>query len=649
MVRAYYFAPALDFLGLTDEDILGKVLVNNEFETTDLQRVAWKQEINILKEQLMEVNSGDIILEYTIPRIGHRIDAVYIFQGIVFVLEFKIGEHQYRKADADQVMDYALDLKYFHEESKNLYIVPMLIASEASDKIVEAEFVSDKISNVILCNKNNIGQYITAISKNISPSVVSMNKWVNSRYFPVPTIVEAAQFLYQNHTVENILQNEAGIQNLTNTTAAINRIIDDCKRNHKKAICFITGVPGAGKTLAGLNIASERHCFQEDEHAVFLSGNGPLVDVLQTALAKKQNIHNHVSLAEAKREVKSFIQIIHKFRDEALITEMPPIEKVVIFDEAQRAWDAKALSSFMAQKKGISDFNKSEPEFLIDIMDRHKTWSVIICLVGNGQEIYKGEAGIAEWFSVLKNKFCHWNIYFSDKMAYLENSKTFFPNSNGHIVSSLHLGVSLRSFRNEKVSLFIKQLLDNKPHEAAGIYSDIKELYPIFVTRNLEKAKKWVRCQARGNERFGMLASSGAKRLRGEGIWVLPKIDHVAWFLGEKSNVNSSYFLEVPASEFKVQGLEIDFCLIAWDADLRYVQGRFDFYKFRGSSWQHINLSQDQVYLKNAYRVLLTRARQGFVIYVPAGANVLEDVTRDSEIYDSIFEYLKSCGIQEID
>ena len=206
------------------------------------------------------------------------------------------------------------------------------------------------------------------VLQSINDVPLSLVEWIESRYAPTPTIIEAAQAMYRSHSVQDISRNDAGAQNLTATTEAINKIIDDCKRNQKKAICFVTGVPGAGKTLAGLNIANERHRFEADEHAVFLSGNGPLVDVLQAALAKDRSKREGISIAEAKKETKAFIQIIHKFRDEALTTEHPPIEKVVIFDEAQRAWDEANLTDFMKRKKGVDNFNQSEPEFLIRIM-----------------------------------------------------------------------------------------------------------------------------------------------------------------------------------------------------------------------------------------------------------------------------------------
>ena len=653
MQRSYYSARIREFLDEKPETLLGKLMVSDEFSTTDLQKNAWRKEIDILQDQLRSVENGDIAFEYTIPRMGHRIDVVCIIHGLIFLLEFKVGDSEYRKSTADQVMDYALDLKYFHELSADRYIIPISIPTEAPSVCNEVSFMEDKISNVLKCTKDNIGLTISSVLSSVQDQDLSIADWINSRYAPTPTIIEAAQAMYRNHSVKDISRNDAGAHNLTATTETINQIIDDCKRNHKKAICFVTGVPGAGKTLAGLNIANERHNFDADEHAVFLSGNGPLVDILQAALAKDRSSRTGITIAEAKKETKSFIQIIHRFRDEALTTNNPPAEKVAIFDEAQRAWNEESLTDFMKRKKGVDAFNQSEPEFLIRIMDRHQDWAVIVCLVGGGQEIYNGEAGIIDWFRALQKKFRNWHIYLSDKITdseYVGNSsiEELLTGCSYSLRPALHLGVSLRSFRSEKLAEFVKLLLDNEPSAAAAVYSELSIHYPIILTRDLDKAKEWIRKKARGTERYGLLASSEGKRLRGIGIWVPSVINHVGWFLNEKDNVDSSYFLEVAASEFKVQGLEIDYSILAWDADLRRSGKGFDYFKFRGTRWNHVNNMQQQKYLKNAYRVLMTRARQGMIIFVPSGTDPEDDPTRDSAYYDDIYKYLRSCGIKEL-
>ena len=648
--REYYTDSIKNFIVADEENVFGQLLIHDEFETSDLQKLAWKAEIQILKRQLEEFR-GDVIFEYTIPRMGHRVDTVCIIEGIIFLFEFKVGDNEYKKTAIDQVMDYALDLKYFHEESKRRYIIPICVSTKASVQKNEYNCCSDGIYNAILCNENNIGDNIHNILLQVRDKALAGRTWIDSRYAPTPTIIEAAQSLYRNHGVDDISRNDAGAKNLTITTKAISNIIEDCKKNNRKAICFVTGVPGAGKTLAGLNIANERHHFDEDEHAVFLSGNGPLVDVLQNALAIDRAKREKITKSNALRETKAFIQIIHKFRDEALTTSYAPVEKVAIFDEAQRAWNKESLTDFMKRKKGIPEFNQSEPEFLISIMDRHEDWAVIICLVGGGQEIYNGEAGIQDWFSTLSEKYLDWEIYLSDRITdseYVGNSdiSTMLHNREYHCISDLHLGVSLRSFRSEKLALFVKCLLDEEIEFAKETYEELKKSYPVLITRKFDVAKNWVKKKARGTERYGLLASSEGKRLRAEGIWVPSEINHVGWFLNEKDNVDSSYYLEVAASEFKVQGLEIDYAVLAWDADLRYTSNGFDYFKFRGTKWNHVNQEQRQHYLKNAYRVLMTRARQGLIIYIPVGDE--EDSSRLTEYYEGTYQYLKHVGIEEI-
>lgn len=649
MPKAYYDNTISGFLGTSDETILGRLMISDEFRTTIEQKNSWRSEIEILKRQLRHVPDGSIIFEYTIPRIGDRIDVTCIINGIIFALEFKVNNTEYLPADEEQVVDYALDLKYFHEESERRHIVPMLIATDAAPFGTTVTIFDDKILDTILCNKDNIAEKINAILRVIPQGEsITTNAWINSRYRPTPTIIEAAQALYQKHDVKEISRNDAGAENLEKTNAAINYVIEDCKTNHKKAICFITGVPGAGKTLAGLNIANTRHQFEENDHAVFLSGNGPLVQVLQEALARDDAKRNSISKNKAKTKTKAFIQIVHRFRDAAVSSNDPPLEKVAIFDEAQRAWDMEQLTKFMAQKKGVPDFNKSEPESLIEFMNRHEDWATIVCLVGGGQEINTGEGGIVDWFDALRNHFPDWEIYLSDKMTdseYVgESSIDALLGRSYHIIPELHLSISMRSFRSEKQSAFVKALLDCNVEVARTLYLELKDKYPIVLTRDLDTAKQWVRAKSRGSERYGMMATSAAERLRTRGIWAANEIKPVKWFLEGKDDVDSSFYLEITATEFAVQGLENDYGIVAWDGDMRYCDGDFIYKRFTRNMWCNVNKEERRRYMKNAYRVLLTRSRQGMVIYVPEG-NV-NDVTTAPELYDGTYEYLKSIGIQ---
>ena len=653
MLRSYYSSNILDFINKNEATIFGEITGNDMFSSDDLQKNAWKKEIKILREQLSTLKEGHILFEYTIPRIGKRIDTVLLYNGIVFLIEFKVGEQEYPNYAKEQVIDYALDLSCFHKESHDKLLVPILVCTEALEKNKDIKELKDNILDVYCCNGKNLQQYIREISDKYNKISFDPISWINSIYMPTPTIIEAAQALYLGHNVADISRNDASAKNLNQTTEAINKIINDSKKNNRKSICFITGVPGAGKTLAGLNIAIERQKVDENEHAVFLSGNGPLVEVLQEALARDDVKRNGIKKTEATRKSKEFIQMIHHFRDDALSVKTAPIEKVVIFDEAQRAWDKTNLEKFMKDKKGKVDFKMSEPEFLISILDRHDDWATIICLIGGGQEINKGESeGIMGWLESIREKYSDWDVYISDRIKDEEYSKGVdFDELVREIEvkkeKDLHLAVSLRSFRSENLSLFVKSLLDIDIKTASSLYKEFKDYYPICMTRNLEKAKTWVRRQGIGSQRYGITASSGAKRLRKYGVWVQNKVDAPNWFLNGKDDIRSSYFLEETATEFDIQGLELDWTILCWDANLRYNNGNFEFFNFKGTKWQNINKEENILYLKNAYRVLLTRARQGFIIFIPEGDEY--DITMKPSFYDGIYEYFKEIGIVELD
>lgn len=574
-----------------------------------------------------------------------------LYKGIVFLLEFKVGEKSYPSYAVEQATYYALDLSYFHKESHDKLLVPILVCTCSLEKRQSITVLKDNILETHCCNEYGIKKYIETICNTYHKPSLTAYDWINSIYKPTPTIVEAAQALYIGHNVEDISRNDASAKNLNQTTKAINEIIDYSKANARKSICFITGVPGAGKTLAGLNISIQRQKVDENEHAVFLSGNGPLVDVLQEALARDDVARNGIRKTEAIRKSKEFIQIIHHFRDDAISVDTPPIERVAIFDEAQRAWDEPNLTDFMRRKKGVIDFKMSEPEFLISVLNRHEGWATIICLIGGGQEINKGEsAGISGWFEALKNNYPDWDVYLSNKIIDEEYSKgrpfdELAEGVNYRVIQDLHLSVSLRSFRSENVAAFVKAVLDVDINTAKEFYAQFKDDYPICITRDLDIAKKWVKEKAKGSQRYGMTASSGAKRLRKYGVWVQNKVDAPNWFLNGKDDVRASYFLEETATEFDIQGLELDWTILCWDANLRFNNNRFEYFNFNGTKWQNINNESNILYLKNSYRVLLTRGRQGLIIFVPIGDN--GDVTMQTAFYDGIYHYLKDIGIEE--
>ncbi|MCK3685319.1 DUF2075 domain-containing protein [Maribellus sp. YY47] len=656
MNRSYYSNSIEQFIISSKEEILGILADNNEFATEQTQKEAWKFQIEYLQNLLSEY-SGSIYFEYAIPRMGKRIDVLLIVKSLIFVVEFKVGEKEYPSHALDQVWDYALDLKNFHETSHDKIIIPVLLATKArnADLILSTSKHDDGLFNPIKSNTNSFKEIISnAILFLDGHEQFHIEDWEKGRYQPTPTIIEAATSLYANHSVADISRSDASAINLSQTSDEISAVIKKARDNSEKAICFVTGVPGAGKTLVGLNVATTHFDKDSDLYSVFLSGNGPLVKILQEALARDKVKRakakgEKLTKKVAKSEVQAFIQNVHHFRDEGLRDDSAPIEHVTLFDEAQRAWTLEQTSNFMKQKKGVPDFNKSEPEFLISCLDRHPDWAVVVCLVGGGQEINTGEAGISEWIEALERSFPDWKIYMSTRLTDSEYNAEQILQQISHRTNvvhsdSLHLSVSMRSFRAENVSLLVKQILDLNRKEARETLSELKSKYPIALTRDFKKAKQWLKEKARGTERYGIVVSSQAQRLKPYAIDVKSPIDPVNWFLNDKDDIRSSYYLEDVATEFQVQGLELDWACVAWDGDFRYSDQGWEYRSFVGNKWQNINKEERKLYLKNAYRVLLTRARQGMVIVVPEGD--AEDHTRLPEFYSDTFEYLKSIGFE---
>lgn len=679
MNRFYYADSIANFLAASDHAILGTLAAENPFDLGDLQRNAWQYQIQLLKAVLSQERSGHLLFEYSIPRLGKRIDVALLLDGIVFVLEFKVGAKEYLRQDSEQVWDYALDLKNFHEASRNLTIAPVLIATDALVSAASPAFslYSDQVFEPILCHAGGLADVIAKICHEHA-NAADLSRWAQSRYMPTPTIIQAASSLYLNHSVEEITRNESSGENLKRTSDFVMRVIEHSRDNHEKSICFVTGVPGAGKTLVGLNIAVRQ--FEKKCLAVYLSGNQPLVSVLSEALARDKKRQEEqrqpgtrYNITEARRQVKAFIQIVHHYRNATLnklkrpingMLEIDPakadrhqddgyseVEHVAIFDEAQRAWTRPQLANWLKRKQGIADFPMSEPEFLIWSLNLREDWSVIVCLVGGGQEINTGEAGIGEWLRAVNARFPSWNVFISEQLTgkeYAEGELTGLLACNPRVVrsSDLHLAVSMRSFRAEQLSDFVHFLLEGDAAKAGALLGTLAGKYPLVMTRSLDTAKAWLRLHKRGTERYGMIVSSQAQRLRPLAIDVRCKPDTVHWFLDDISDIRSSLFLEDAASEFDVQGLELDWTCIVWDGDLRWQGSAWQNYSFTGSTWQNIRSPERQAYQINAYRVLLTRARQGMVLCIPQGSH--DDPTRRPEFYNGTCAYLKEIGIPEI-
>lgn len=648
---ALYSDSISKFVSIDPTEVLGKLVERNDHDLEAEQKRAWELEIQILQSVLKDL-PGRVFFEFDVPRLGSRVDVVLITGPAVFVLEFKCGEGKYRRNHLEQAWDYALDLKNFHRGSHDAPIFPVLIATEARESDGEWKPpYADGVRFPFRCNGSGLRRALDDGLKDAIGSSLDGDAWGVAPYHPTPTIIEAARALYARHSVEAISRHDAGATNLQVTSTGVEEIIESSRTNGEKAIVFVTGVPGAGKTLVGLNIATQRRTLG-DARAVYLSGNGPLVSVLQEALTRDEYARNQGTERKGaiRQKVKPFIQNVHHFRDEGIRRDDAPFDHVVIFDEAQRAWSRQKTADFMKRRKKLPNFDQSEPEFLISYLDRHLEWAVIICLVGGGQEIHTGEAGISEWLASLAKSFPHWKTYISpgltdseyaaqEAIAALKDAKTVVE-----LDPRLHLSASMRSFRTEKVSAFVKAVLDCEVEGARGLFESINARYPMALTRDLKMAKEWIRAHARGSERFGLLASSQAQRLKPHAIDVRVNVDPIHWFLGERGDTRSSYYLEDAATEFQVQGLELDWSCVTWDADLRLQgNGCWHYHSFRGDSWTTIHKSDRQKYLVNAYRVLLTRARQGMVIFVPPGDP--EDPTRRSEYYDGTFQYLRGIGL----
>lgn len=658
--KAYYFNSIPGFIRDKSDNIIG-ALVRHSFEVSKDQTDAWENQISELQSRLNECQmTGDIIFEYDIVRLGKRIDVILLIKHMVFSLEFKNGKTAFVAQDAQQAEDYAIDIKNFHKESADLYVCPILIATKAPNykKTQSIDCYPDK---QVYLQRENIETFTPKIlsiaEKYGDDREIDFDKWFNSPYHPTPTIIAAAVEAYRSHDISQIAQSEAGQDNIDRCEQEIGRIVDYARNNHKKCVCFVTGVPGAGKTLVGLDVVAKNLNKGKDSLSVYLSGNGPLVEVLREALKRSVRDKMARESKEVKRDtevaINTLIQGSYAFKNDNVRNPNPTAEHILIFDEAQRVWNEEKMTR---KHEKDTDMSVSEPHLLFKIMNRHKDWAVMICLVGLGQDIYDGEVGINEWFRCGVEDFKDWEMYYSPAIfSQVEDTDIDRDLIMGcdrcHQADALHLRTSIRSFRADKQSQFVDALLDNRPEEAKEVYSSIKSKYPIYITRDINAAKKWAKGEVRGSQRCGVLASSGAQRLKPYGVYIPSSNDFDAknWYLAPSDDLRSSNMMEVVATEFKVQGLEIDWAVVCWDADLRRKNANeWDHYSFRGTKWMRRNKGELKRYRVNTYRVLLTRARQGMVIFVPEGVDEEEDATRNHEFYDEIYSYLLRCGIEEL-
>lgn len=664
-MKAFYSNSIENFLSDDTNRIVGILTQKSGsagfYQQTHTQTFSWRNEIEILKNSIKEIftkinsnSSNDgILLEYPIPRRGKRIDAILVLGGRLFVIEYKNGKDSFDTIDKEQLIDYCLDLRDFHKSSKHREIIPVLLVKNSDAHKKYNTFLSEYISPILYSNAETLGSNIfDVLTSQYKEVQINYSEWENSNYEPTPTIIEAAQILYAGKSVEEISRSHAGTKNLNRTTNVVIDAINYAKANKKKIVCFITGVPGAGKTLAGLNIAHHSDLQNKGGAlATFLSGNAPLIKVLREALSRDSYNRNKKSTDTTRKKehdrVIAFIENVHRFIDEYFVdSNKIPNNKVVIFDEAQRAWNAD-------QSKRKFDRDYSEPEMMFQIMQRHNDWSVIVALIGGGQEINTGEAGLREWGNNIINKFSNWEVFISPELKTGNHSTgdlTLFDSIPRNIIikenKDLHLEVSIRAYKAEQLSLWVSLLLSNNPIDASLVLKEYLKEYKILITRELKIAKQWLKHNCLGTRRMGLVASSGGRRLIAEGLDVKAELDAGNWFLNPKTDVRSSYYLEVPATEFSIQGLELDWVGVCWDLDLRRDEIDWDIKAFKGTKWQNVNSKEKQMYVLNKYRVLLTRAREGMIIWIPKGEE--EDATRPPKEYDRIYKYLKACGISDV-
>lgn len=660
---AYYRATVAQFLQTSDREVSGILATKyaaDGFQTQyTAQTTAWDSFLAVLRTELIDVvahhpdgATWGVLIEFPLYRLRKRIDAVILAPGLAYVVEIKTGATSFVAADCRQAEEYAQDLRDFHAASDGLPLQPVLWCPRAAPEILPSTAAVSTAGGVRafvrIGGAGLAGLLLSGVANSTNEprlEEAQIARWDASPYQPIPSVIEAATALFASQNVREITRSDA--QNLGATTNAVLAIIDAAKRDSQKILVFITGVPGAGKTLAGLNIAHRsRIAGVERQDTVYLSGNLPLVYVLREALAQDDYARQRRSgrgerLSDTRRRVRTLIQHIDGFLQEYLVKSIPdpvPLEHVIIFDEAQRAWDA-------AQGQKVFDRDASEPSLILEIMARRPDWCACVCLIGEGQEINAGEDGMPGWTAaVAAASATGWHVYLpSGSLSVAMSSAT----TNVHQNDDLALTVPMRSFRSPSVSNWIEAVLAG---DAPAASRCTPTRYPIAVTRSLDVARRWLREHTRGFRRSGLLASSGARRLRADGLGeflTAASGDAIAhWYLQPFGDIRSSLALEVPANEYACQGLELDFISLCWGGDLIRSQSVWTSRGLGGNRWNIIRSPTEHKFILNTYRVLLSRAREGLVIWVPQGH--VDDPTRLPIEFDDVAAFLVRCGAQPL-
>ncbi len=638
------------------------------------QTRAWTRVIPRLQEMFVqllavrpEARQWTVLLEYPLYRLRRRIDIVLLAGTVIVVVECKVGAEAFTAEDSRQVEEYALDLRDFHCESYRRTIVPVLWGTDAvacggKTPFPPTSIRAGAVGDVMPVGAEGLQGFLAALSPPPGDSNLVGEQWDRSVYKPVPNVIEAATSIFAGHDVRGIANADA--DNLRSAAARLLHLIAEARDLGKRYLLVLTGVPGSGKTLAGLHVVHSAigTGVGLQGEIVYLSGNTPLVVVLREALARDENLRQRRAgegsrLGDIRRDVRARIQHINDFLQESLRgspTE-PPHEHVIVFDEAQRAWD---------EKHGFEKFERSasEPALLLELMSRHHDWCACVCLVGGGQEINSGEEGIFGWGEALRRMEAadrqKWSVFAPpDVLGGGASAGTFTIGElpldlRVAVEADLQLRVPQRSYRSPSLSRWVDYVLEGDSESANATAHELHE-YPIVITRSLRLAKLWLIEQGRGERRYGLAASSGARRLRAEGLGITLNAsagnEIAQWYLNPRDDIRSSYALEVPANEYTCQGLELDFVCVCWGGDLLWSDAAqtWIFSRLSGTAWQRIQDREARRFLLNSYRVLLTRAREGLILWIPKGEEL--DPTRSPGPLDATAKYLEHCRAVCID
>lgn len=615
------------------------------------QRNAWEAAAAILQQALASSEAGwQLLLECDLLRLEKRIDAVLLTDRAILSFEFKHDARSFEAADRRQAEDYALDLHDFHAGSRHHPVVPVLVATEASAPRLDLPLIWHGVTPVLDASAATLGALITAVQSGIGPpaQVLDPQAWERAAYRPVPTVLEAATLLYRRNSVQEIAAARADAPNLTRTADAIARAITAARRDEHHTVVFVTGIPGAGKTLCGLNVVFGA---LREHGAAFLTGNVPLVEVLREALARDAAPQGGRALEVARRGTRTALQNVHRFLEHHVIhAEHVPEARVIVFDEAQRAWDA-AQATRDTQRR-VSRLTASEPSHTLEIMGRHRGWSVIVALIGQGQEINTGEAGLHEWGAVIAADPRWRAIAAPGVLRTAELAQRLADGEPAWLTRDcdLDLTISMRSVRDAAGAPWVDAVLSADAATARAVAEKAGGV-PFYVTRDLAALRAGLRGFCRGLRRAGLVASAGAKRLRAEGLGV--QVPHIAdWFLRRWPDIRSSEALETFATEYDCQGLELDMVGLAWGGDFLRDGGNWLARRFVGRDWQRVRNPEEQRFIRNTYRVLLTRARYDTVIWVPRGSvtgGPFHDRTRAAVEFDAIADHLLASGARRLE